>query len=104
MHQETALRGFHDEVSHLGLKCMLDLMCDHLFWSQMTAQAKEHIERYCQCITFKAKQQQASLENIVATHTLELVHIDYLCVELGKGKEANILVVMDHSDAWVYVT
>ena len=36
------------------------------------------------------------MENIMVTHPLELLHIDYLCLELGKGKEENILVVMDH--------
>ena len=35
------------------------------------------------------------MENIVATHSLELVHINYLCLEPGKGKE-DILVVTDH--------
>ena len=62
----------------------------------MAIQAKERIEKCCQCITFKAKQQQAPIENIVATHPLELVHIDYLCLEPGKGKEEHVLVVMDH--------
>ena len=52
------------------------------------------------------KQPRAPLENIVATHALELVHLDYLCQELGKGKEENILVVMDHFTCYaqVYVT
>ena len=27
-YREVALRGCHDEVGHLGLECMLDLMCD----------------------------------------------------------------------------
>ena len=36
------------------------------------------------------------MENIVATYPLELVHIDYLCLEPGKSKEENVLVVMDH--------
>ena len=46
------------------------------------------------------------MENIVATHPLELVHIDYLCLEPGKGKEENILGVTDHFTcyAMAYVT
>ena len=46
------------------------------------------------------------MNNIVAMHSLELVHIDCLCLEPGKGKEENVLVVMDHFTwyAQVYVT
>ena len=29
--REVALRGCHDEVGHLGLECMFDLMCDRFF-------------------------------------------------------------------------
>ena len=36
------------------------------------------------------------MENIVETHPLVLVNIDYLCLEPGKGREENILVVTDH--------
>ena len=36
------------------------------------------------------------MESIVATHPLELVHIDYLCLEPGKGREGKVLVVTDH--------
>ena len=72
----------------------------------MAIQAKEHIKKCCQCITFKVKQQQAPMENIMATYSLELVHISYLCLEPGKGKEENVLVVMDHFThyAQTYVT
>ena len=85
---------------------MHDLMYDHLFWSQITTQVKEHIERCCQCATFKAKQQWAHLKHIVATHLLELVYIDYLSLDPGKGREENVLVVTDHFTfyAQVYVT
>ena len=85
---------------------MHDLMCDDFFWPQMTIQAKEHIEKHCQCTTFMARQQQAPIENIVAAYPLELVYIGYLCLEPGKGKEENILVMMDRFTHYIqaYVT
>ena len=34
---------------------------------------------------------------ITTTHPFELVHMDFLTIELGKtGKDVNILVVTDH--------
>ena len=104
--REVALRGCHDEVGHLGLECMLDLTHDRFFWPHMAAQAKEHIGKCHLCIAFKARQPKALLKNIIATHPLELVHLDYLCLEPGKGLDENVLVVTDHfiRYAQVYVT
>ena len=104
--REVALRGCHDEVGHLGLECMLDLMHDRFFWPRMAVQAKEHIGKCHPCLAFKARQPKAPLENIMATHPLELVHLDYLCLEPGKGLEENVLVITHHFTryAQVYVT
>ena len=95
MHRHVTLRGCHDEAGHLGLEHMLDLMCDWFFWPHMAARAKEHIDKCCSCLTFKAKQPKALLENM-ATHPLELVHLDYLCLDPRKGVEENVIVVTDH--------
>ena len=95
-HKEVALKWCHDEVGHLGLECKLDLMHDQFFCPHMAAQVKEHIERCHSCINFKAKQPKVPLENIMATHPLQLVHFDYLCLKPGKGLEENVLVIMDH--------
>ena len=58
------------------------------------------------CLAFKARQPKAPLKNIVATHPLELVHLDFLCLEPGKGQEENVLVITDHFTryAQAYVT
>ena len=94
--REVALKGCQDQVGHLGLEHMLDFMHDQFFWPHMAAQAKEHIRKCHPYLAFKAKQPNALLENIMATHPLELVHLNYLCLEPGKGLEENILVVTDH--------
>ena len=104
--REVSLRGCHDEVGHLGLEQMLDLMCDRFFWPCMAAQANEHIGKCHPCLAFKARQPKLPLENIMATHPLELVHLHYLCLEPGKGLEKNVLVITDHFTryAQAYVT
>ena len=42
-YREVALKGCHNEVGHLGLERMLDLMRDRFFWPHMAVQVKEHI-------------------------------------------------------------
>ena len=73
---------------------------------RMAAQVKEHIGKCHPCLAFKARQPKAPLKNIVATHPLELVHLDYLCLEPGKGLDENVLVVTDHFTRYTqaYVT
>ena len=68
---------------------MLELMCDQFFWPHMAAQAKEHIRKCCPCLAFRDKQPKAPLEKIMATHPLELVYLNYLCLEPGKGSRGK---------------
>ena len=48
-------------------------------------------------LNLKVSHNKAELHPIVATHAMELVHMDYLTVESGKAnKDVNILVATDH--------
>ena len=54
----------------------------------MTKDAELHIAKCDQCIWFESKPQRATIENIKATHLLQLVHLDYLMIEVtGGGKD-----------------
>ena len=57
-YREVVLRGCHDEVGHLGLERMLDLMNDRFFWPHMAAQAKKHVRKCHPCLAFKARQKK----------------------------------------------
>ena len=72
----------------------------------MAVQVKEHIEKCHQCVIFKAKQQRAPMYHIMVIHPLELVHTDSLCLEPAKGKEENVLMVINHFTKYMqaYVT
>ena len=83
--REVALRGCHDEVGHLGLECMLDLMHDRFFWPHMAVQAKENIGKCHPCLAFKARQPKAPLENIMATHPLSWSILIIYAWNLGKA-------------------
>ena len=92
--REITLKGFHNEIGHLDIKMMLDVIHNHFVWPLMAVWAKKHVEKCYQCVTFKAKEQKAMMESIVATHPLKLVHSDQH--EVRKGTKENILEVMDY--------
>ena len=63
----------------------------------MTKDAEIHILKCEQCIKFKSKPQRAGMENIQGTYPLQLVHLDYLTIEMTEeGKDVHILITMDH--------
>ena len=77
-YQKKALQGCHDDIWHMGLRWMLDLLWDWFYWPGITKVVELHIGRCKGCIWFKSKAQKGAIENIWATHLLQLVHLDYL--------------------------
>lgn len=95
---EHAIKCCHDDMRHLGLERMMDLLRDRFYWPFMEQQAEKHIKTCSRCLQFKQKPHQAQMVPIQATHPLELIHIDYLKIEHGKdnSKSVDILVITDH--------
>ena len=76
---------------------MLGLLHNQFYWSGMTKDADVHIVNCDRCIHFKIYPEKAAMENIQATHPLELVLLNYLIVEATEGeKDAHILAITDH--------
>ena len=95
-YQKKALQGCHDDIRHMGLEQILDLVWDWFYWSGMTKDVELHIVRCEQCIWFKSKPQWAAMESIQATHTLQLVHLDYLTIKASEsGKDVHMLITAD---------
>ena len=90
-----AMHGCHDDLSHLGTECMLDLLRDQSYWSMMQDDVDQHILDCDRCNRFKVHCEE--LYPILATYPLELVHIDFLMIENPRnGKDVSVLVITNN--------
>ena len=95
--RKHALQGCHNDMGHLGIEWVTDLLRDHFYWPRMLNDTTKHIKQCQRCLTFKALPEKAPMENIDATYPMELVHMDYLTTEVNEGgKDVHILVITDH--------
>ena len=96
-YQRKALQGCHDDTRHTGLEGMLDSLWDQFYWPGMIKDVELHIAKCEQYIQFKSKPQRTEVESIQATYPLQLVHLDYLTIEITEGgKDAHELIITGH--------
>ena len=92
-----AMCGAHDDVGHLGLEWMLDILCNRFYWPNLEANTISHVHTCKQCLRFKSKQDKAELYPLLATYPLELIHMDILKIENPHtGADVIILAITDH--------
>ena len=106
LHNAT-LRGLHDDVGHLGKDKTLDLVGQRFYWPGMTRDVESYIKDCARCIKRKAPDPpRAPLVPILATEPMELLAMDFLSIEKGKGGFENVLVVTDSFTkfAWAFPT
>ena len=109
--RQAVIDGSHLYLGHQGRDCTLSLLRERFWWPGMTQRMMLSIRNCEKCHIFEAKPQIPPMEPILCTEPLDLVHIDYVSMEVTVGiKEKpvvkNVLVVEDHFTRYtqVYVT
>ena len=101
----------HCYLGHQGRDRMLSLLRERFWWPGMAQRMMLSIRNCEKCCIFEAKPQIPPMEPILCTEPLDLVHINYVSMEVTVGvKEKpvikNVLVVEDHFTRYTqaYVT
>ena len=109
-HQE-AIDGCHQSARHQGCDQTLSLMKERFWWPGMSRALVMAVSNCECCKQFKAKPQILGMQPIICTKPMELVHIDYVGMEVTVSTQEkpvvrNVLVVVDHFTWYVqaYVT
>ena len=79
-----AIRGFHDEVGHLGRDKTLELPRERFYWPSMYRDVVVHLSNCSNCLKWKGVAPKAELCCITANRPLELVHMNFLSLEPSK--------------------
>ena len=95
-YRETALRGVHDDIGHLGKVRGIQLLRDRFYWPKMEEDLNQWVRGCDRCLHRKSPTERAPLVNIVTLQPLELVCMDYLTLESSLGGFQNVLVITDH--------
>ena len=98
---QAAIDGCHLYLGHQGRYHMLSLLKERFWWPGMAQRMMMSVRNCPKCRIFEAKPQIPPLEPILCTEPLDLVHIDYISMEVTVGMTEkpvvkNILVVEGH--------
>ena len=110
-HWTATLNGFHQDAGHQGYDHTLSLL-QECFWVTGMAKQMRQVIRDCTCcLQYEGSIPKAPLCPIVATASLDLLHVDFTSIETTLElnqlpRVTNILVFQDHSMKHVlaYVT
>ena len=99
--RQAAIDGCHRYLGHQGRDRMLSLLRERFWWPGMAQRMMMSVRNCPKCRIFEAKPQIPPMEPILCTESLDLVHIDYVSMEIMVGVTEkpvmkNVLVVEDH--------
>ena len=104
--RQVAIDMCHRNAGHQGRDRTLSLLKGRFWWPRMAMALCLSLHNCGRCKQFEAKCQLPGMEPIVCTQPMELVHIDYVGMEVTvstkeKPVVKNVLVVVDHFTRYV---
>ena len=104
--QQATIDGCHHSAGHQGRDHTLSLMKEQFWWPGMSQALLKAVANCGRCIQYEAKGQLPPMQPIICTEPMELVHIDYVGMEVTVATDKkpvvrNVLVVVDHFTCYV---
>ena len=104
--RQAAIDGCHCSVGHQGRDHTLSLMKERFWWPGMSQALLKAVANCGRCIQYEAKGQLPPMQPIICTEPMEIVHIDYIRMEVTVATDEkpivrNVLVVIDHFTRYV---
>ena len=104
--RQAAIDSCHHSVGHQGRNRTLSLMKERFWWPGMSQALLKAVANCGRCIQYEAKGQLPPMQPIICTEPMELVHINYIRMEVTVATDKkpvvwNVLVVMDHFTCYV---
>jgi hypothetical protein len=97
-YRQQVFQGLHCDIGHMGRDRTVALFQERFFWPGMCRFVEERIKMCDRCIRSNSPNlpQSAPLVRIQTVQPMQLVCIDFLTIEDGKGGVGNVLVITDH--------
>ena len=104
--RQAAIDGCHRYAGHQGQDQSLILMKERFWWLGMARALVLAVSNCGCCKQFEAKPQIPGMQPIICTEPMELVHVDYVGMEVTMATQEkpvvkNVLVVVDHFTRYV---
>ena len=81
-HCVATLNGCHRDAGHQGCNCILSLVQEHFWWPGMISHMQQSIKNCVHCLQHEGNLPKVPLHLIVATAPLDLLDIDFTCIEM----------------------
>ncbi|KAK3727208.1 hypothetical protein QZH41_007713 [Actinostola sp. cb2023] len=94
--QTKSSTSLHNDHGHFGIDKTLELFRERFYWPGMSSDVSSYVRNCERCIKRKAANPpRAPMVPMLSSTPMELLTMDFLSLERGKGGYENILVVCD---------